>query len=110
MKTQIGFSLLLTFVLSAATFANEVSSLPQVKKSTNGQPEEVAEFVERTVVCDHWAGEESYDKERAQQIRKAIKNARCGSLAYEEQVLKLKYKQNYTTLDAIRVWTHNLIQ
>ena len=102
MKTQIGFSLLLTFALSAATFANEVSSLPQVKNITDGQPEDVVEFVERTVLCNHWAGEEPYDKERAEQIRKAIKNARCDSLAYEEQVLKLKYKQNYNALDAIR--------
>jgi hypothetical protein len=93
---------LLAFVLSATAFANEISNLPQVKKIANGQPEDVVEFIERTVECNHWAGEEPYDKERAEQIRNAIKNARCDGLVSKEQVLKLKYKKDKNVLDAIR--------
>jgi hypothetical protein len=92
---------LLTFALSATAFANEISNLPQVKKIANGQPADVVEFIERTVECNHWAGEDPYDKERAEQIRKAIKNARCDGLAAEEQALKLKYKKDKNILDAI---------
>ena len=79
---------LFAFLLSATAFANEISNLPQVKKIANGQPQDVVEFIERTVECNHWAGEEPYDKERAEQIRNAIKNARCDGLGSEEQVLK----------------------
>jgi hypothetical protein len=93
---------LLAFVLSATAFANEISNLPQVKKIANGQPEDVVEFIERTVECNHWAGEEPYDRERAEQIRKAIKNARCDGLVSEEQALKLKYKKDRNVLDAIK--------
>jgi hypothetical protein len=93
---------LLAFVLSATAFANEISNLPQVKKIANGQPEDVVEFIERTVDCNHWAGEEPYDNERAEQIGKAIKNARCDGLVSEEQALELKYKRDKNVLDAIR--------
>ena len=53
------------------------------------------------VECNHWAGEEPYNKERAEQIRKAVENARCDRLASEEQVLEFKYKGHKKVLDAI---------
>ena len=101
MKPQIGFLSFIVLLLSAAACANEVRNLPQVKKITDGQPEEVIAFIERMVECNHWAGEDPYDKERAEQIRKAIENARCDSLASEKKVLELKYKENKKVLDAI---------
>jgi hypothetical protein len=102
MKTQIGFLPFFALVLSAAACANEVGNLPQVKKITNGQPKDVTEFIERLVECNHWAGEEPYDRERAEQIRKAVENARCDSLVSEEKVLQIKYKKIKKVLDAIR--------
>ena len=101
MKTQIGYLSFFALVLSAVAFANEVRNLPQVNKITDGQPEEVIAFIVRIVECNHWAGEEPYDKERAKQIRKAIENARCNSLALEEKAFDLKYKENKKVLDAI---------
>jgi hypothetical protein len=101
MKTKIGFLSFYALVLSAAAFANEIGNLPQVKKITDGQPEDVVAFIELIVECNHWGGEEPYDKEPAEQIRKAIEDARCGSLAPEEQSLELKYKENKKVIDAI---------
>jgi hypothetical protein len=75
--------------------------MPQVKEITNGQPEDVVAFIERMVERNHWGGEEPYDKERAEQIRKAVEKARCDSLDSEEQALKRKYKGNKKVLDAI---------
>jgi hypothetical protein len=72
-----------------------------VKEITNGQPEDVVAFIERMVERNHWGGEEPYDKERAEQIRKAVEKARCDSLDSEEQALKRKYKGNKKVLDAI---------
>jgi hypothetical protein len=62
---QIGFFCLLVFVASTVASANEFGSLPEVKEITNGQPADVAAFIERVVKCNHWGGEEPHDKERA---------------------------------------------
>ena len=53
------------------------------------------------VECNHWGGEEPYDKERAEQIRKAVTRARCGTLDSDEQAMGRKYKGNKKVLDAI---------
>src|SRR5256885_4592796 len=65
MKTlRIVLSSFLALVVLVAAFANEFGNMPQVKEITNGQPEDVVAFIERRVECNHWAGEEPYDKER----------------------------------------------
>jgi hypothetical protein len=95
MKTvRIVFSSFLALVVLVAAFANEFGNMPQVKVITNGQPEDVVAFIERMVECNHWGGEEPYDKERAEQIRQAVEKARCDSLDSEEQALERKYKGN----------------
>jgi hypothetical protein len=102
MKTpRIVFSSFLALVVLVAAFANEFGNMPQVKEITNGQPEDVVAFIERMVECNHWGGEEPYDKERTEHIRKAVEKARCDSLDSEEQALKRKYKGNKKVLDAI---------
>jgi len=98
---QIGFLCFLAFFLWAAAFANEVENLPQVKDITTGQPEDVVAFVERQVECNHWSDEEPYDKKRAEQIKRAVEKARCGSLESDAQALERKYKGNKKVLEAI---------
>jgi hypothetical protein len=98
---QIGLLFLLAFVASTVASANELGDLPQVKEITNGQPEDVARLIERIVECNHWGGEEPYDKERAEQIRKAVEKARCGSLDSDEQALERTYKGNKKVFEAI---------
>jgi hypothetical protein len=95
------FSSFFALVVLVAAFANEFGNMPQVKEITNGQPEDVVAFIERMVERNHWGGEEPYDKERAEQVRKAVDKARCDSLDSEEQALKRKYKGNKKVLDAI---------
>ena len=103
MKTfQIEFLSLLALLVSTAAFANEVGNLPQVKKITNGMPKDVVALIERIAECNHWGGEEPYDKERAEQIRKAVKKAGCGSLDSQEQSIEQKYKRNKKVLEAIK--------
>ena len=98
---QIGFLSFLAFVASAAASANEFGDLPPVKEITNGQPEDVVAFIERIVECNHWSGEEPYDNERAEQIRKAVEKARCDSLDSDEQALERTYKGNKKVFEAI---------
>jgi hypothetical protein len=98
---QIGVFCLLVFVASTVASANEFGSLPEVKEITNGQPADVAAFIERVVECNHWGGEEPYDKERAEQIRKAVEKARCDTLDSDEQALEQTYKGTKKVLEAI---------
>ncbi len=99
---QIEFLSLLALIVSTAAFANEVGNFPQVKKITNGMPKDAVALIERIAECNHWSGEEPYDQERAEQIRKAVKKSRCGSLDSVEQTIEQKYKRNKKVLEAIK--------
>ena len=87
--------------VSDGAFASEFGNLPQVKEITRGQPKDVVAFIERVAECNHWSGEEPFDKARAEWIRKAVTKARCGSLDSDEQAIERKYKGNNKVLDAI---------
>jgi len=89
------------FTVSAGAFANDFGNLPQVKEITRGQPKDVVAFIERIAECNHWSGEEPFDKARAEQIRKAVAKARCGSLDSDEQAIERKYRGNKKVLNAI---------
>jgi hypothetical protein len=91
----------LTFFTATVAAASEFADVPEVWEITDGQPGDVAAFIERMVECNHWGGEEPYDKERAEQIRKAVENARCDSLESNEQALAQKYKGNNKVFEAI---------
>jgi hypothetical protein len=58
-------------------------------------------LIERIAECNHWSDEDPYDKERAEQIRKAVTRARCGTLDADERTMGRKYKGNKKVLDAI---------
>ena len=81
---QIGLLAFLGLALWNAAFANEFGKPPEVRQITDGQPEDVPAFIERTVECNHWGGEEPYDKERAAQIRTAVERAQCDHLTSDE--------------------------
>jgi hypothetical protein len=42
-------------------------------------------------VCHHWEGEEPYDRARAREIDRAIRQNRCNSLYQEEAALRARY-------------------
>jgi len=48
-------------------------------KRTAGLPNDVAAVLTRHVVCFRWFGEEPYDKARARQIERAIRQNKCDS-------------------------------
>lgn len=58
-----------------------------------GLPEEVTRLSERIAHCEHFAGEEPYDDERAVFLRQQIA-ATCPGNAAELQRLRLKYAAN----------------
>ena len=67
----------LSFTGTNYAYANDFDDAPQVKALAKGMPEDIAFFIARTAECNHWAGEEPYDKDRANYIRNAVEKAGC---------------------------------
>ena len=65
----------LSFTGTNYAYANDFDDAPQVKALAKGMPEDIAFFIARTAECNHWAGEEPYDKDRASDIRNAVETA-----------------------------------
>ena len=74
---------------------------PEVEAAKRGQPKDVARFISRVFLCGHWGGEEPYNKARAEQIRKAVKQLKCDQLERDEARLRHKYRNNPSVLKAL---------
>jgi hypothetical protein len=66
-----------------------------------GVPKQVKLFNKRQIDCNHWAGEEPYDKERAKEINAAITKLRCDAWEGEERRLGKKYGARASVIDSI---------
>jgi hypothetical protein len=55
-------------------------------------PQDVANHLQRRQMCNHWAGEEPYDKARAAEIAKAVNGLRCTTLDGDEKKLRRRYR------------------
>lgn len=60
-------------------------------KFASPDPKDVSDWLKRHEECQHWAGEEPYDKARAEEIAKAVQKIRCDRLEEEAEVLIKKY-------------------
>jgi len=76
--------------------------LPEVKALQSGMPQDVSSFISRVAECNHWGGEEPYDKERAEFISKAVDNLRCSKLEADEKYLRGKYQDKSKILNSIQ--------
>jgi hypothetical protein len=63
-------------------------------------PNEVATFLEERDSCDHWRGEEGYDKERRAEIDWSICHS-CPGTDSKLAVLKKKYRADKVTMDKL---------
>jgi hypothetical protein len=66
-----------------------------------GMPKQVKLFNKRQIECNHWPGEEPYDKERTKEINAAITKLRCDFLERDEKRLRVKYKARPNVIDSI---------
>ena len=95
--------------LSFIAYANDFDDAPQVKPLAKGMSEDIAFFIARTAECNHWAGKEPYDKDRANYIRNAVEKAGCENLVGLEMKLREKYRGQPKLLDAIENAKHLLM-
>lgn len=54
-------------------------------------PSDVYDYVGRWVGCSHWGGEEAYDDDRREEIKKAVVELRCETLIPDGGALRAKY-------------------
>jgi hypothetical protein len=54
-------------------------------------PREIGVFLERRAECEHWGGEEPYDKARLDEINRAVRALRCSRIEADEKALRRKY-------------------
>src|SRR3974390_576617 len=99
----------LSFTGTNYAYANDFDDAPQVKALAKGMPEDIAFFIARTAECSHWAGEEPYDKDRANYIRNPVEKAGCENLVSQEMMLREKYRGQPKLLDAIENVKHLLM-
>ena len=66
-------------------------------------PREVGQFVERRMECDHWTGEEAYDKARGREINRAIRELRCERIERDDRRLMERYSGSPKVLEALRI-------
>jgi hypothetical protein len=52
------------------------------------QPRAVRDFVARRAMCNHWLGEEPYDRERRREIESAVRDLGCATIDGEDAFLR----------------------
>ena len=92
----------LRFLLASFSFASLAHADDALDRLKQGVPASVAEFIDRSANCNHWAGEPPYDAERAKEIDRALLELRCSNLDADQARLLKRYKGNTTVEHAIR--------
>ncbi len=64
-----------------------VPPLPEVKP-----PKDIGNYISRRDDCEHFAGEDAYDKERAQYLDQMFAELQCNTLGADEKKLRKKYQ------------------
>ncbi len=70
----------------------------KLRARVEAAPPPVAAFIERRAGCNHFWGEDPYDRERAQQIDAALRKLRCNRLDADERALRRTYRRQPAVL------------
>ena len=79
------FTLLISFN-SQASCTNEEFA----KKIAKGLPSGTEDLLSRITSCNHFAGEDPYDKERADFIDESVKRLKCAEIEKDKELLLKK--------------------
>ena len=86
-------------IVSSASARDHVDPIAQLKAD---MPIKVAALIDRIVDCNHWSGEEPYDKERKAEIDSAIKSLKCETLERDEREITKRYSNDPRVKERIR--------
>lgn len=72
-----------------------------LNKLVDGLPSDAAAIVIRRTACNHWLGEDAYDRARAREIQRAVKQNRCDDLDRDEAALRARYAKDAAIIKAL---------
>lgn len=98
MKAAIVATLLAALGLLAPAFADGYEDLDKLVATL---PKDAGAVVKRRLECDHWAGEEPYDKARAREIAGAIRRNKCDFLERDETATLKRYANDPKVVKAV---------
>lgn len=64
-------------------------------------PSDIAAYTQRREACNHWGGEEPYDKARRAEINRAVAKLNCEALDADEKTLLRRYRSTPAWLNRI---------
>lgn len=64
-------------------------------------PADIIDWLSRSLLCQHWGGEEGYDADRRAQITAAVTELRCDALAADRVALERKHAEDPNALAAL---------
>ena len=98
LRRGIAFALILMVVAVQPVRADFQDDLD---KLTSGLPKDAAAMVERRAICNHWQGEEPYDKARGREIDRALTRYRCDFIERDEEKLRARYTDQPEVIKAL---------
>jgi hypothetical protein len=90
--------ILLPLIFAASL--GDLSNYPDMAKYAD-LPRDVRVFIDRRMGCNHFAGEEPYNEERARQLEAAARELRCRRLESDETRLRRRYVRMPRVLKAL---------
>jgi hypothetical protein len=96
-----GIALAFLLVIAAAQPARADKFQDDLDKLTAGLPKDAAAMVERRANCNHWQGEEPYDKARGREIDRALTRFGCDFIARDEEKLRARYTDKPAIIKAL---------
>ena len=78
--------------LEAASDAPACCDRSELEARVAKAPRRVRVFIERRRDCDHFTGEEPYDRERAAYLERVISELRCARIGRDEAELRQRYR------------------
>ena len=79
---------------AAVLLAGNAPSLDEVRARVEKTPKDVEAFIVRRAGCNHFLGEYPYDRERAAELNRAIRELRCDGLDRDGRNLRNTYRNN----------------
>jgi hypothetical protein len=87
----------LILLLSAAQDDPEI-----FRTRVESAPRKVGTLIERRANCNHFAGEEAYDAERAAYLKKTIRELKCGRISRDGRRLARAYRDRPEILQLLK--------
>lgn len=79
-----------------------------IRARVAAQPAAVREFIERRAMCNHFMGEEGYDRQRRRDLARAIRELRCLSIDRDEAALLRSFAARADTV-ALLIETRDIL-